>query len=231
MGRGGCDGALAVPTSRFILSLFVPAWKSLEAIESPRSSDDRQWLSYWLLYAIAVMLEKALWPILQWVPLYMELKVAISAWLVLPQFKGALYMLQLHVLPSVIALRNYLRTVPVLEDLLRDTSSPKSATALPGHPAPHASADIAEKRAQAEALLTLARKVLDSRLESLEQAKAMGNVFEQKMAEKALQKSVERLDKVVTKGGVEDSVAKRKLGPTTHSGPHGNGEDMHMDYS
>ncbi|CAD7696170.1 unnamed protein product [Ostreobium quekettii] len=199
----------ALKAALFVLSLFVPAWKSLEAIESPNSIDDRQWLSYWLVYAITAMLERALWPILQWVPFYMEVKVAISAWLVMPQFKGALYTLQLHVLPHVLALRDYLRTIPALQEALggsdgADWSTPKS---MPTSPlSARSSTDIAEKHAQAEALLAQARRVLDSRLTSLESAKARGNVFELKMAEKALHKSMERLNKVISKGAAEDSI-------------------------
>ncbi|XP_077229608.1 protein HVA22-like [Tasmannia lanceolata] len=77
--------SLAGPT----VMLLYPLYASVRAIESPSKLDDEQWLAYWILYSFLTLLEMVAAPILQWIPIWYQIKVAFVAWLVLPQFRGA----------------------------------------------------------------------------------------------------------------------------------------------
>ncbi|XP_072965696.1 protein HVA22-like [Typha angustifolia] len=74
------------------ITLIYPLYASVRAIESPRKDDDEQWLAYWILYSLLTLMEMVAEPILYWVPLWYQIKVAFVAWLVLPQFMGASFL-------------------------------------------------------------------------------------------------------------------------------------------
>lgn len=101
--------------------LFFPAYGSFMAIESSGTEDDTQWLVYWLLYSLLQGFEKFAWPILQWVPLYGEVKVAVLIWLVLPQTKGATWMYEAIVGPTFNALLKEAVKIPAIDRLVNQT--------------------------------------------------------------------------------------------------------------
>ncbi|KAG9445902.1 hypothetical protein H6P81_012030 [Aristolochia fimbriata] len=79
--------SLAGPT----VTLLYPLYASVKAIESTTKVDDEQWLAYWILYSFLTLTEMVLEPLLQWIPIWYQIKVAFVAWLVLPQFRGAAF--------------------------------------------------------------------------------------------------------------------------------------------
>ncbi|XP_068667250.1 HVA22-like protein e [Aristolochia californica] len=79
--------SLAGPT----VMLLYPLYASVRAIESTSKLDDQQWLAYWILYSFLTLTEMVLEPLLQWIPIWYQIKVAFVAWLVLPQFRGAAF--------------------------------------------------------------------------------------------------------------------------------------------
>ncbi|KAF5730967.1 HVA22-like protein e-like [Tripterygium wilfordii] len=79
--------ALAGP----VLMLLYPLYASVIAIESPSKVDDEQWLAYWILYSFLTLTEMVLQSVLEWIPIWYSVKLALVAWLVLPQFRGAAF--------------------------------------------------------------------------------------------------------------------------------------------
>ncbi|XP_078433859.1 HVA22-like protein e isoform X2 [Wolffia australiana] len=71
------------------ITLLYPLYASIRAIESPSKVDDEQWLAYWILYSFLTLVEMVAEPVLCWIPIWYQMKVALVAWLVLPQFRGA----------------------------------------------------------------------------------------------------------------------------------------------
>ncbi|XP_073147927.1 HVA22-like protein e isoform X2 [Henckelia pumila] len=71
------------------MMLLYPLYASVIAIESTSKLDDQQWLAYWILYSFLTLMEMLLQPVLQWIPIWYDMKLALVAWLVLPQFRGA----------------------------------------------------------------------------------------------------------------------------------------------
>ncbi|XP_024366672.1 HVA22-like protein e [Physcomitrium patens] len=86
-----------------IVMLLYPLYASVMAIESPFKEDDQQWLTYWVLYSFVSLLEMAAAPVFAWIPLYSTIKLAIAAWLVLPQFRGGVILYEKFVKPHFYA--------------------------------------------------------------------------------------------------------------------------------
>ncbi|CAB4407888.1 unnamed protein product [Rhizophagus irregularis] len=66
-----------------------PAYASFKAIETTKTDDDTQWLTYWTVLGFFHIIEFFSDIILHWVPFYFLLKVVFFLWLFLPQTKGA----------------------------------------------------------------------------------------------------------------------------------------------
>ncbi|PSS07653.1 HVA22-like protein [Actinidia chinensis var. chinensis] len=75
-----------------VVMLLYPLYASVIAMESTSKLDDEQWLAYWILYSFLTLMEMLLQPILEWVPIWYDMKLVFVAWLVLPQFKGAAFL-------------------------------------------------------------------------------------------------------------------------------------------
>ncbi|KAL1406035.1 ER membrane protein DP1/Yop1 [Vanrija albida] len=68
----------------------LPAYLSIKAIETPSTNDDKQWLTYWIVFGTFNLIESfAIRPILYWVPLYYVFKTVFTIWLFLPATRGA----------------------------------------------------------------------------------------------------------------------------------------------
>ncbi|ORY24795.1 TB2/DP1, HVA22 family-domain-containing protein [Naematelia encephala] len=80
---------LAQPMSNLI-GWVLPAYLSIQAIESPGSNDDKQWLTYWVVFGLLNLAESmGLRAILYWVPMYFVFKTLATIWLMLPATRGA----------------------------------------------------------------------------------------------------------------------------------------------
>ncbi|OCF31414.1 protein YOP1 [Kwoniella heveanensis CBS 569] len=92
---------LAQPVSNLI-GWALPAYLSVQAIESPQSNDDKQWLTYWVVFGSLNLAESlGVRAILYWVPMYFVFKTLFTIWLMLPATRGA-ETLYYHVLRPVI---------------------------------------------------------------------------------------------------------------------------------
>ncbi|XP_018821623.1 HVA22-like protein e isoform X2 [Juglans regia] len=75
----------------------ISGYASVMAIESTSKLDDEQWLAYWILYSFLTLMEMLLQPILEWIPIWYDVKLLFVAWLVLPQFQGAAFLYERYV--------------------------------------------------------------------------------------------------------------------------------------
>jgi len=82
-----------------VMMLLYPLYASIMAIESPYKEDDQQWLTYWVLYSLASLLEILAGPVIAWIPFYATAKLLIASWLVLPQFRGGIILYEKFVRP------------------------------------------------------------------------------------------------------------------------------------
>lgn len=66
-----------------VVALVFGGYRSVQAIESPGGCDDRQWLTFWLILAVLLFVERFFARvILSTVPFYYEAKLALLVWLV-----------------------------------------------------------------------------------------------------------------------------------------------------
>ncbi|OII74625.1 TB2 DP1 HVA22 family integral membrane protein [Cryptosporidium ubiquitum] len=72
-----------------LVGFIYPAYMSFKALETPGKLDDKQWLTYWVVYAIFNILEVFIDIILFWMPFYYLFKLCFLFWLFLPQTTGA----------------------------------------------------------------------------------------------------------------------------------------------
>ncbi|RDL35061.1 Protein YOP1 [Venustampulla echinocandica] len=66
----------------------IPGYYSLQALFSPGSADDTQWLTYWVVFAFFTVFESAVSAV-YWFPFYYTFKFLLVLWLALPFTGGA----------------------------------------------------------------------------------------------------------------------------------------------
>ncbi|KAI9721337.1 MAG: ER membrane protein DP1/Yop1 [Chrysothrix sp. TS-e1954] len=71
-----------------IAGFMVPGYYSLEALFSVSPTDDKQWLTYWVVFAFLTVFESAVSAV-YWFPFYYTFKFVLVLWMALPQTAGA----------------------------------------------------------------------------------------------------------------------------------------------
>ncbi|XVF54290.1 hypothetical protein PTKIN_Ptkin05aG0169000 [Pterospermum kingtungense] len=82
-----------------VISLLYPLYASVRAIESESRADDRQWLTYWVLYSMITLLELTFAKVIEWIPIWSYAKLIFTCWLVIPYFSGAAYVYEHYLRP------------------------------------------------------------------------------------------------------------------------------------
>jgi len=66
-----------------------PSYESFKALESGEHQVIQFWLTYWVAYAVAMLVESVWYYLLIWFPFYYPLKLGFLLWLYLPSTRGA----------------------------------------------------------------------------------------------------------------------------------------------
>ncbi|KAE8729644.1 HVA22-like protein c [Hibiscus syriacus] len=82
-----------------VISLLYPLYASVRAIESESREDDRQWLTYWVLYSMITLMELTFAKVIEWIPIWSYAKLIFTCWLVIPYFSGAAYVYEHYLRP------------------------------------------------------------------------------------------------------------------------------------
>jgi receptor expression-enhancing protein 5/6 len=80
---------LGTPFICDIVGFFYPTYMSFKAIESNAASDDRHWLTYWVVFAFLSVLEVGANFILSWFSYYYYAKLIFLIFCFHPEYKGA----------------------------------------------------------------------------------------------------------------------------------------------
>ena len=73
-----------------LASFIYPAYMSLQCIESkPDAAEEKQWLTYWVIYSLFGILEGAMGFVMNLIPYYSFFKIAMFMYLFHPQTEGA----------------------------------------------------------------------------------------------------------------------------------------------
>jgi len=74
-----------------LIGIILPTYWSIKAIESPQEDDDKQWLTYWAVYAVFNFLDLFTKFILKIIPFYYVVKLIFLVWCFMPNTQGALF--------------------------------------------------------------------------------------------------------------------------------------------
>ncbi len=79
------------------VGVVFPGIQSIKAIESPEEDDDKQWLTYWIVFGLFSFVDLFTGFILKFIPFYFIIKIVFLLWLFMPNFNGALKIYNLFV--------------------------------------------------------------------------------------------------------------------------------------
>jgi receptor expression-enhancing protein 5/6 len=71
------------------IGFVYPFYMSLKAIETDSPEDDKQWLTYWIVFVLFKLTEHIADVLIAFIPFYFLFKVAFLSWMAHPSFKGA----------------------------------------------------------------------------------------------------------------------------------------------
>jgi receptor expression-enhancing protein 5/6 len=74
-----------------IVGIVYPAFWSIRAIESRESDDDKQWLTYWVVFSLFSIIDLFSGFILKFIPFYFFFKLLFLIWLFMPNTRGAIF--------------------------------------------------------------------------------------------------------------------------------------------
>ena len=93
---GGLLVALILTTTKWfssyvtcLVGVLCPTYMSLKAIDSPHDDDDKQYLTYWVVYGLFSIIDVFTGFLVKMIPFYYTLKLAFLIWLFMPNFRGA----------------------------------------------------------------------------------------------------------------------------------------------
>jgi receptor expression-enhancing protein 5/6 len=100
-----------------VVGIFYPIFWSIRAIESPESDDDKQWLTYWVVFALFTVVDMFSGFVLKFIPFYFFLKLLFLIWCFLPNFKGA------SIIYDVIIVKLFKKYEKKYEEVIRNSST------------------------------------------------------------------------------------------------------------
>ena len=71
------------------ISVAYPTFMSVLALATDTSEDDRQWLTYWVVFGLVFAFESSVGEIFEFVPFYVVAKCILFLYLMHPRFRGA----------------------------------------------------------------------------------------------------------------------------------------------
>lgn len=72
-----------------LIGFIYPAYASFKALETVGGEDDKQWLTYWIVYSLFTLADPAISTVLSFVPFFYFIKLVFYVYLFHPHFLGA----------------------------------------------------------------------------------------------------------------------------------------------
>ena len=83
------------------IGVAYPAFMSFIALESKGTGDDKQWLTYWVVFGLLNIVDQWTGFILSFIPFYFALKLFFLIFLMHPSTKGATMVYNTYILPGM----------------------------------------------------------------------------------------------------------------------------------
>jgi receptor expression-enhancing protein 5/6 len=71
------------------VGILYPAYMSFKAVESKEEDDDKQWLTYWVVFAVYNFADRFVDYIFFWIPFYSAIKLLVLVYMFFPETRGA----------------------------------------------------------------------------------------------------------------------------------------------
>ena len=84
-----------------LLGVAYPCFMSFLALESKEEDDDKQWLTYWVVFGLFNIVDQFAGFILSFIPFYYLLKLCFLIWLFHPITKGATTVYDMFIQPNI----------------------------------------------------------------------------------------------------------------------------------
>lgn len=84
-----------------LLGVAYPCFMSFLALESKGADDDKQWLTYWVVFGLFNILDQFAGFILTFIPFYFFIKLCFLVWLFHPITMGATTIYNWYILPNM----------------------------------------------------------------------------------------------------------------------------------
>ncbi|EGR33531.1 TB2 HVA22 family protein, putative [Ichthyophthirius multifiliis] len=72
-----------------LVGFVYPAYMSFKALETQRTDDDKQWLTYWVVYSFFTVFDDLLYYLLSFIPFYYLIKITFYVYMFHPNIQGA----------------------------------------------------------------------------------------------------------------------------------------------
>lgn len=112
----------------YILTTFLPIVWTLKAIEYKESEEDKQWITFWILYSAFMLVDMLSGFITIYLPFYFFIRTLVVLWLYLPNFKGALYVYKTFIIkiPNLIPRNENDTLKKEIDDIIRERMNTES---------------------------------------------------------------------------------------------------------
>jgi receptor expression-enhancing protein 5/6 len=74
------------------ITVLYPAFKSIQALETEHSDDDKEWLTYWIIFGLFTLIDDFFGFVLSVIPYFYWIKLAFFIYLLAPQTQGAKFL-------------------------------------------------------------------------------------------------------------------------------------------
>ena len=101
-----------------LLGVAYPCFMSFLALESKGADDDKQWLTYWVVFGLFNIIDQFAGFILHFIPFYFFLKLAFLVWLFHPASHGATTLYNMYILPNM---QQYEKHIQAVEKKVADS--------------------------------------------------------------------------------------------------------------
>ena len=93
------------------IGVAYPVFMSFIALESEGGEDDKQWLTYWVVFGILNIVDQMSGFILSFIPFYFFLKLCFLIFLMHPTTKGATVVYNTYILPTMSEMEGHISKV------------------------------------------------------------------------------------------------------------------------
>lgn len=75
-----------------VITVLYPSFKSIQALETKSNDDDKEWLTYWIIFGLFSLIDDCCGCLLSFIPYFYWIKLAFFIYLLAPQTRGAQFL-------------------------------------------------------------------------------------------------------------------------------------------